>query len=65
MGPDHKPPEMNAAGPKHGKWDGKQHMGGNQFAGGSGGRTSSPSSQAQRCHASRAAGSPETPPPRA
>ena len=37
MGEEHKPPEMNPAGPKHGEWDGKQHMGGNKFAGGSGG----------------------------
>ena len=36
-GEDHKPPPMPDAGPKHGDWDGKQHMGGNKFAGGSGG----------------------------
>ena len=32
-----RPPEMASGGPKHGKWDGQEHIGGNQFAGGSGG----------------------------
>ena len=35
--PPTAPPEMKEGGPKHGEWDGKQHMGGNMFAGGSGG----------------------------
>lgn len=32
-----RPPDMAPGGPKHGKWDGQEHIGGNQFAGGSGG----------------------------
>ncbi|CAE7221629.1 Vwa8 [Symbiodinium sp. CCMP2592] len=32
-----RPPDMAEAGPKHGEWDGQQHIGGNRFAGGSGG----------------------------
>lgn len=32
-----RPPEMAPGGPTHGKWDGQEHIGGNQFAGGSGG----------------------------
>eukprot|EP00931_Biecheleriopsis_adriatica_P049533 TRINITY_DN28660_c0_g1_i1.p1 TRINITY_DN28660_c0_g1~~TRINITY_DN28660_c0_g1_i1.p1 ORF type:complete len:1540 (+),score=355.44 TRINITY_DN28660_c0_g1_i1:29-4621(+) len=31
------PPEMREGGPKHGEWDGQEHIGGNMFAGGSGG----------------------------
>ena len=37
MGESHKPPPMPDKGPRHGDWDGKQHMGGNRYAGGSGG----------------------------
>lgn len=37
LGEDHKPPPMKEGGPKHGEFDGKQHIGGNRFAGGSGG----------------------------
>ncbi|CAE7942597.1 Vwa8 [Symbiodinium necroappetens] len=32
-----RPPDMAEGGPKHGEWDGQQHIGGNRFAGGSGG----------------------------
>ena len=31
------PPDMAQGGPKHGEWDGQEHIGGNRFAGGSGG----------------------------
>jgi len=31
------PPELREEGPSHGEWDGLQHIGGNQAAGGSGG----------------------------
>jgi hypothetical protein len=37
LGSEHTPPAMPEDGPKHGEWDGQQHMGGNRFAGGSGG----------------------------
>lgn len=37
LGEAHKPPPMKEGGPKHGEFDGKQHIGGNRFAGGSGG----------------------------
>jgi len=37
VGTKEDPPEMKKHGPKHGEWDGKQHIGGNRFAGGSGG----------------------------
>ena len=32
-----RPPDMAEGGPKHSEWDGQQHIGGNRFAGGSGG----------------------------
>lgn len=34
---DKKPPPMPDGGPKHGEWDGKPHVGGNKYAGGTGG----------------------------
>lgn len=37
LGEEHTPPPMPETGPTHGEWDGKQHTGGNRFAGGSGG----------------------------
>ena len=37
LGDAHRPPPMKEGGPTHGDWDGKQHIGGNRFAGGSGG----------------------------
>ncbi|CAK0844639.1 unnamed protein product [Prorocentrum cordatum] len=33
----HAPPDIHPDGPKHGEWDGQEHIGGNRFAGGSGG----------------------------
>ena len=35
LGDAHAPPPIDPAGPRHGEWDGAEHMGGNRFAGAS------------------------------